>query len=431
MAYTWLTGSRGTVVDKRTFLKGAGLMGLAAPFAYLESAVATVAGVDVRDVASDEDFWAAVRGDYTLKPDYINLENGYYCFMPEQLVERQVEHLRRVNYEGSYYMRNERMKTKKFVAGKIAEIVGCTADEVAITRNATESLDLVIGGMEWQPGDEAIMAEQDYGTMVAHFEYVARRFGVVNRVVSVPNHPADDQELVDLYASAITDKTRLLMISHMINITGQVLPVRKICDMAHERGVEVLVDGAHAYSHIDFQMADLDCDYYGASLHKWLSAPLGSGMLYVKKDKIPSVWPLLAGGETEADDIRRLNHIGTDPVHVDLGILDAIEYQNAIGLKRKEARLKFLQHYWTSQLRGLPRIVINTPADMNRHGGIGNVGIEGIDPVELADTLMKDYRIFTVGINRPGVLGLRITPNLYTTTDELDALVRAIKELSA
>jgi len=192
-----------------------------------------------------------------------------------------------------------------------------------------------------------------------------------------------------------------------------------------------MVDGAHAYSHIDFQMRDLDCDYYGTSLHKWLSAPLGSGMLYVRKEKIDTVWPLLAERDLEANDLRRLNHIGTHPVHVDLGILNAIEYQNAIGLERKEARLKYLQHYWTSKLREAPRVIINTPADMHRHGGIGNVGIEGIDPRELADTLMKDYRIFTVGINRPGVRGLRITPNLYTTTKELDALVSAIKELSA
>lgn len=418
-------------MDKRTFLKHASLISLAAPVGQLHSAVASVEGVGPHKVARDEDFWASVRGDYMLKPDYINLENGYYCFMPQQLLERQVEHLRHINYEGSWYMRNERMPTKRKVAASVAEIVGCSAEEVAITRNATESLDLIIGGMRWERGDEAIMAEQDYGTMVAHFEFVARRFGVVNRVVSVPNHPRDDQELVDLYASAITRKTRLLMISHMINITGQVLPVRKICDMAHAHGVEVLVDGAHAYSHIDFQMADLDCDYYGASLHKWLSAPLGSGMLYVKKEKIDSVWPLLAGSQTEPDDIHRLNHIGTDPVHVDLGILDAIDYQNAIGLKRKEARLKFLQQYWTRQLRDQDRVVINTPADMNRHGGIGNVGVEGIEPNRLAKMLMKDFGIFTVGIDRPGVQGLRITPNLYTTTEELDALVSAIMTLAA
>ena len=420
-------------MDKRTFLKNAGLAGLGATLnlSSLKSAVAAVESKDPLQVASDEAFWLSVRGDYSIKPDYINLENGYYCFMPQDTLEHQIQHMRRVNYEGSYYMRNARQKNKRIVAAKVAEVVGCSADEMAITRNTTESLDLIIGGMDWKPGDEAVMAEQDYGAMLNHFNLVAKRFGVVNRRVSVPNHPRDDEEIVDLYASAITDKTRLLMVCHMINITGQVLPIRKICDMAHARGVDVMVDGAHAYSHIAFRMEDLDCDYYGASLHKWLSAPLGSGMLYVKKDKIDNVWPLLAAGDFDSNDIRRLNHIGTDPVHVDLGIINAIEYQNTIGLERKEARLKYLQQYWTSQLRDHPRVIVNTPADTRRHGGIGNVGIEGYDPRELADTLFRDYRIFTVGIDRPGVVGLRVTPNLYTTLDELDALVNAVKELSA
>ena len=420
-------------MDKRSFLKSAGFVGLAAPlaFSHLKSAVAAVDGMAASEVARDEGFWRAIRGDYSIKPDYINLENGYYCFMPQQTLEHQIQHMRRVNYEGSYYMRTARQPNKRLVAQKIGEVVGCSADEIAITRNTTESLDLIIGGMHWQPGDEAVMAEQDYGAMLNHFDLVARRYGVVNKRVSVPNHPKNDQELVDLYESAITDNTRLLMVCHMINITGQVLPIRKICDMAHSHGVEVMVDGAHAYSHINFQMKDLDCDYYGTSLHKWLSAPLGSGMLYVRKEKIDDVWPLLASRDLDDNDIRRLNHTGTDPVHVDLGILNAIEYQKAIGLERKEARLKYLQRYWTTKLRDRQRVIINTPEDVERHGGIGNVGIEGIDSRELADTLFNEYRIFTVGINRPGVHGLRITPNLYTTLDELDALVDAITELSA
>jgi len=419
-------------MDKRSFLKNVGMMSIAMPlnFLQLQEAVAAVENRTLADVASDEDFWMKVRGDFDLKPDYINLENGYYCFMPRQTMEHLIEHMRNVNYEGSYYMRTVQRENKKKVAGKIAEIVGCTAEEVVITRNTTESLDLIIGGVQWNAGDEAVMAEQDYGAMLNHFKFVERRFGTVNKLVSIPNHPRDDEEIVDLYASAITDKTRLLMVCHMVNITGQVLPIRKIADMAHARGVEVMVDGAHAFSHIDFNMKDLDCDYYGTSLHKWLSAPLGSGMLYVKKEKIDSVWPLLAERDLEPNDIARLNHIGTHPVHTDLAILDAIEYQNVIGLGRKEARLKFLQHYWTSQLRDLPRVVVNTPADISRHGGIGNVGIDGIEPADLARRLMKEYRIFTVAIDRPGVKGLRITPNIYTTTAELDSLVHAIKDLS-
>ncbi|MDA0681484.1 MAG: aminotransferase class V-fold PLP-dependent enzyme [Proteobacteria bacterium] len=420
-------------MDKRTFLRNVGLMGLAAPlnFVHIEAAIADVEQLSLADIAKDEDFWLKVRGHYELKPDYINLENGYYCFMPKHTMDRLIEHMRSVNYEGSYYMRTVQNENKRKVADKVAEIVGCTGEEVAITRNTTESLDLIIGGKHWNTGDEAVMAEQDYGAMLDHFKFVERRFGVVNRLVSVPNHPKDDQEIVDLYASAITDKTRLLMVCHMVNITGQILPVRKIADMAHARGVEVMVDGAHAFSHIDFNMKDLDCDYYGTSLHKWLSAPLGSGMLYVKKEKIDGIWPLLAERDLEPGDMRRLNHIGTHPVHTDLAILDAIDYQNAIGLPRKEARLKFLQHYWTSQVRDLPRVIVNTPAQMSRHGGIGNVGIDGIEPADLAKTLMDKFGIFTVAIDRPGVKGLRITPNIYTTTEELDIFVNAIRKLSS
>ena len=420
-------------MDRRTFLRKTGMAGLAAPLAFtaLRDAVAAVEGRSPSDVAQDEGFWRTVRGDYTLKPDYINLENGYYCFMPQQTLEHQIEHLRRINYEGAYYMRTARQGNKRRVAEQVGAVVGVGPEEVAITRNTTESLDLVIGGLAWQAGDEAVMAEQDYGAMLNHFALVGRRYGVVNRRVSVPNHPVSDEALVDLYASAITDKTRLLMVSHMINITGQVLPVRKICDMAHARGVEVLVDGAHAYSHIPFRMDELDCDYYGASLHKWLSAPLGAGLLYVKREKIPQLWPLLAAGNYPDDDIRRLNHTGTDPVHVDLGIVNALEYQAALGLPRKAARLHYLQRYWTEQLRGVSNISVNTPADPARHGGIGNVGIAGWEPRELADTLMRDHRIFTVGIDRPGVRGLRITPNVYTTLEELDTFVAAMKTLAA
>lgn len=420
-------------MNKRSFIKNVGVMSAAfsAGFVRLQQAVAAVEHVPAAALAANEEFWRKVRDDYRIKPDYINLENGYYCFLPEQTLEDLIDHMRAVNYEGSHYMRTVQFDNKKKVADSVAAIVGCTAEEVAITRNTTESLDLIIGGIDWQAGDEAVMAEQDYGAMLNHFELMERRYGIINKRVSVPNHPRDDNELVELYASALTDKTRLLMLSHMINITGHVLPVRKIVDMAHERGVEVMVDGAHAYSHVPFQMSDLGCDYYGTSLHKWLSAPLGSGMLYVKKDKIDQIWPLFAERDLEPNDMRRLNHIGTHPVHTDLAILNAIEYQNTLGLERKAARLQYLQHYWTSQLRNVPGVIINTPADMDRHGGIGNVGVESIDPSELADRLMAEHGIYTAAINRPGVQGVRVTPNVYTSLSDLDALVDAVKSLSS
>lgn len=383
------------------------------------------------ELARDETFWAGIRGGYLLKPDYINLENGYYNFVPQEILEGFIEHVRAVNYQGSYYMRTVQWDNKKAMAARLADLAGCSTKELIITRNATESLDIIIGGYHWNAGDEAVMAEQDYGSMLQMFKQVAQRYGVVNKVVSVPNLPASDEEIVELYAGAITPRTRLLMVSHMINITGQILPVRKICDMAHSKGVQVMVDGAHAFAHFQYKIPDLGCDYYGTSLHKWLSVPLGSGMLYVKEGNAPGIWPLLAEPDTKAAGITLLNHTGTLPVHTDLSIANAVDYYNKLGPDRKEARLRYLQEYWTSKARTLPNVVVNTPADPQRACGIANVGIKGMKPSVLADTLMKKYKIFTVAIDYANVQGCRISPNVYTTPAELDTLVGALRELGA
>jgi selenocysteine lyase/cysteine desulfurase len=418
-------------MDKRTFIKNAGLIGMGGLFGLknLESLVKSVSAVPVAEISRDEDFWAAMRKEYRLKPDYINLENGYYCFLPQQTLERFIDHVREVNYQGSYYMRSVQFENKKAMAVKLSELAGCSADELIITRNTTESLDMIIGGLDWKPGDEAVMAEQDYGAMLDMFRQISKRYGVVNRIISVPNHPRSDEEIVDLYAGAISEKTRLLMVCHMINITGQILPIRKICDMAHSKGVQVMVDGAHAFGHFRFTIPGLNCDYYGSSLHKWLSVPLGAGILYVKKENMGKVWPLLAEAERKPDDISRLNHIGTHPVHTDLAIADAIDFYNMIGHERKEARLRYLQHYWSDKVRSMPHIILNTPLDASRSCAIGNVGVKGMSPGDLADLLLKKYRIYTVPINGAGVHGCRITPNIYTTPEDLDVLVKALTEI--
>jgi selenocysteine lyase/cysteine desulfurase len=261
---------------------------------------------------------------------------------------------------------------------------------------------------------------------------VERRHGVVRKVVSVPNHPASDEEVVSVYERAITPRTRLLMVCHMVNITGQILPVRKICDMAHAKGVEVMVDGAHSFAHLRFAIPELDCDYFGASLHKWLSVPLGAGILYVKKGRAEKIWPLLAEPDNSASGIARLNHTGTLPVYTDLAIGDAIDFYTALGAERKEARLRYLQQYWTSKVRDLPNVVVNTPAEAGRACGIANVGIKGMKPAEMAAKLLQSYKIYTVAIDSPaaGVQGCRITPNVFTLPEELDVLVKALKELS-
>lgn len=419
-------------MDKRTFLKNAAFVGLGGMLSYDAEAqtVKNVSAVSSAVLAGGEDFWASVRKGYRLKPDYINLENGYYNFLPEQVLEKFIEHVREVNYQGSYYMRNFQLNKRKAMAAKLAVVAGCSPDELIITRNSTESLDLIIGGLNWRPGDEAVFAEQDYGAMRNMFNQVSKRYGVVNRVVSVPNHPQSDDEIVNLYASAITDKTKLLMVSHMVNITGQILPVRKICNMAHRRGVQVMVDGAHSFAHFRFSIQELNCDYFGSSLHKWMSVPLGAGILYVKKENIGLVWPLLAEGEKKQDDISRLGHVRTHPAHTDLAIDAAIDFYNILGAEWKEDRLRFLQNYWTSKVRDLPNVIVNTPADPARVCGIANVGIRGMKPADLADQLFGKYKIYTAPVDGNGVHGCRITPNVYTTTDELDVLVKALTEIT-
>ena len=418
-------------MDKRSFLRT--LTSASLGVMFTPSLLARYAALPVEELAQEDPFWKALRGKYRLTSEYINLENGYYSMQSQPVLEAFVDHVRSVNYQASRYMRTRQTDDKLRVRTKLAKVAGVSPEEIIITRNTTESLDTVIAGYDWKSGDEAVMSSADYGAMLDMFKLQARRYGMVNRVVTLPLDPRSDDEIVQLYANAITPRTRLLMVCHMVNITGHLLPVRAICDMAHARGVDVMVDGAHAFAQLSFAIPDLGCDYYGASLHKWLGAPLGAGILYVRKDKIASLWPIYADEGMAETDIRKLNHTGTHPVHTDLGIENAIEFHEAIGVARKEARLRFLQQYWTTRVRGTPKIRLNTPSDPKRCCAIANVGVEGMRPADLARTLLERYKVWTVGIDNAaaGVQGVRVTPQLYTTTTELDVLVRALKELAS
>jgi selenocysteine lyase/cysteine desulfurase len=381
-------------------------------------------------LAEDEAFWTAMRAHYAPTTEYVNLENGYYSVQAGPVLEAFITHVRRLNVAGSRYMRTALVPDKTRVRDRLAVVAGCAPDELIITRNTTESLDTVIAGYDWKPGDEAVMAAHDYGAMLDMFRLQARRYGMVNRVVDVPLHPASDDDIVRVYADAITPRTRLLMLCHLVNITGQILPVRAIADMAHARGVDVMVDGAHAFAQLDFRIPDLGVDYYGASLHKWLGAPLGAGLLYVRRDKIAGLWATFADASMADTDIRKLNHTGTHPAHTDLAIENAIAFHEGIGIARKEARLRFLQQYWTAKARAIPGVVVNTPADPSRACAIANVGIPAMKPRDLMATLFDKYHIWTVGIDNSVVRGVRVTPHVYTTVGELDRFVRALGELA-
>ena len=407
-------------------------MTLSSPFlSYKDYNDFSPTDISARRDLNDDDLWKTIRNDYLLKKEYVNLENGYYCFIPQPTLNKHINHIKRINLEGSFYMRNYRDKDNRATANRLSKLVNCESDELVITRNTTESLDLIISGFPWKKNDEAIFASQDYGSMQEMFKLTAKRKGIKNKIISIPNHPKNDQEIVSLYEKQITKKTKLIMVSHMINITGQILPVKKICEMAHSYNIDVLVDGAHCVGHIDVNIKDLDCDYYGSSLHKWLSAPLGTGLLFVKKNKISKIEPLFAGHIHERDSVLRLNHIGTNPVHSDLAINDAIDYLESIGLEKKENRLRYIQRYWSNKLRNKKNIIINTPEEISRSCGIANIGVRSLKPSNLSEILFKKYGIFTVPIDYANVVGCRITPNIYTNEEELNYFVDSILKIAS
>lgn len=418
-------------MDKRSFLHHAAALA-ALPFLPPVAWGSSPDAPGIPDDLEGEAFWAAVREDYMLHPDYINLESGYYCMLPSSLLRRYHHHINEVNFEHSRFMRTRRDDEQRRAVEVLAGFAGCDPGELVITRNTTESLDTILSGIDWKPGDEVIYAAQEYGSMIEMLRQISARWGVVLRELSVPLDPSDDEEILSLYRNLISDRTRLILASHMINITGQILPIRAICDMAHRRGVQVLVDGAHAIGHFQFNIRDLNCDYYGSSLHKWLSAPLGSGLLYVRKEHIPSIWPMLGDETYPKHDIRKLNHVGTIPMAVNMTIPDSIAYLNQIGAERKQQRLSELKTYWMSHLRtsGVERFIFNTPSDPRRSCAIGNIGIEGIDPQQLTRRLFDEFGIWQVAINYAGVYGVRITPNIYTTFEELDRLIDALLQIA-
>tara|TARA_A100001011_G_scaffold64802_1_gene65538 strand:- start:7491 stop:8744 length:1254 start_codon:yes stop_codon:yes gene_type:complete len=417
-------------MNKREFIQKFGLLGLAT-YSLPDHIIYDKDKFNLPPFMTEDDFWKIVRGHYSLKADYINLENGYYNIIPNPTLYKYIEHVKTINFEGSYYMRNSLEDDNLKLRKRISNWLSCDKKNIIITRNTTESLDLIIGGYPWQKGDEAIYAQQDYGSMKLMFEQVSKRYNIKTKVISIPNHPSSDEEIVSLYENQITKKTKLLMVCHMINITGQVLPVKKICDMAHSYGVEVMVDGAHCVGHFDFSIDNLNCDYYGSSLHKWLSAPLGAGLLYIKEKHISKIWPLLAGHSIDLNGIKRLNNLGTNPVHVHLAINNALDYIDWVGIKRKEKRLKELQNHWMQNLKNIPNVEINTPLSVTKSFGIGNVGIKNMPPKIMAEKLLDEFKIFTVAIDYANVKGCRITPNIYSSIDEIEVFIDAIKKLAS
>ena len=303
---------------------------------------------------------------------------------------------------------------------------GCDGEEIALTRNASEGLQICQFGVDLKAGDEVLTTTQDYGRMITTFRQRVRRDGIVLKQFEIPTPCEDEDEIVRRFEAGITDRTRMILMCHMINLTGQILPVRKVVQMARERGLPVIVDGAHSLAHHDFKLSDLDCDYYATSLHKWLFAPHGTGLLYVRKDKIEDLWPLMAAPRRMDGNIRKFEEIGTHPAANYLAIAEALTFHQGIGAKRKEARLIYLRDYWAKRLLQHDRVRLHTSLKPGFACGIATVEVVGVDSRELSSYLWDQHRILTVGINHAEFQGQRISPSVYTTTQELDRFCNAM-----
>ena len=315
------------------------------------------------------------------------------------------------------------------IRAALAKLFGCDPDEIAITRNASESLQILLFGIDLRSGDEVVTTTQDYPRMLTALRQRQLREGPVLKLVKIPLAPTDTDDIVNAVEAAITPKTKVILISHMVNITGQIMPVRKICSMARARGIETIVDGAHSFAQLDFKRDDLQCDYFGSSLHKWLYAPKGAGLLYVRKDKIQDVWPLMVSVEKDRHDIRKFEEVGTHSSATRLSIGEALMFHEAIGPKRKEERLRYLSRYWMNRLSSLPGVGFNTSFDPDHFCAIANFTIESSDPVGITSHLMEKYKIIATPIVHDEVSGIRITPNIFTSLKELDRFCDAIETI--
>ncbi len=434
---------------RRAFLRTASAGSLAALAAFhddglqrVAEATTAVAGRAPDEVARDEDFWREVQQAFTLDRTLTNLNNGGVCPSPRVVLEAQKRYLDIANQAPVHYMWRVLEPGIESVRTQLAELLDCDREEVAITRNASESLQICQLGLDLKPGDEVVTTTHDYPRMLDTWEQRMRRDGIVLRRVpfEVPPRQAD---LVSLVERAITPRTRVLHICHVTNLTGHVFPVRELCDLARARAVRTIVDGAHAFAHLPFRIADLGCDYYGVSLHKWLLAPVGTGLLWMRRDLIKETWPLQPAGVALTENIRKFEEIGTHPAATHNAIAEAIAFHRAIGTERKLARLRYLRDRWATRLRALPAARLNTDLAPELSCGLANLRLLNVDSSKLGEHLWTRHRIVVVPIKHtpPDNVwrapeqrdtafaweGIRVTPNVYTTLEEVDRFAEAVE----
>jgi len=381
------------------------------------------------DVARDEDFWLGIQQAFTLDRTLINLNNGGVSPSPRVVQEAMRRYLEYSNTAPVYTMWQVLEPEIEAVRRRLAASFGCDPEEMAITRNASEALEIVQLGLPLERGDEVLTTNQDYPRMLTTWHQRERREGIVVKEISFPVPPPSQDDLADRIERAITPKTKVIHCCHITNLTGQIFPVKRICQLGRARGIEVIVDGAHAYAHFPFTRAELDCDYYGTSLHKWLLAPHGTGFLYVRKAKIERVWPMMAAPPEMNANVRKFEEIGTHPAANHNAIAEALTFHEGIGAERKAARLRYLFQRWAKRLEKLPKVKILTPYDPAQSCGLASVAVEGMDVNKLVTYLWDKHRIIVTPIVHKEFSCVRVTPNVYTTTAEIDRFGDVMEEV--
>ncbi|MBP6022217.1 aminotransferase class V-fold PLP-dependent enzyme [Ferruginibacter sp.] len=392
----------------------------------LNAALKDVANIAPSDLATDEEFWYYVQQSYTISSNFINLNNGGVSPAPKVVADAMKRYYDISNEAPSYFMWRVVDQGREPLRKSLAQLAGCDAEEIALHRNASEALETIIFGIDLKAGDEVVLTKQDYPNMIGAWKQREKREGIKLVWVNLELPSEDENYLVKQYTDAFTAKTKVVQITHMINWIGQKMPVRKIADAAKKKNIEVLVDGAHTFAQFQFLIPELNCDYFGTSLHKWLGAPIGTGLLYVRKEKIKNVWPMFGAGEKEESDIRKFEHLGTRPFYIEQATDKAIDFFDMIGAKRKEERLLYLKNYWMERVKDIPKVKLHTSFKKEFGCAIGLVSVDGKTPAELDSYLWANYKIHSVGIVWENISGVRVTPNVYTTTKNLDRLVEGI-----
>ena len=416
------------MTTRRDFLSSMAAAGIAAQPVFRERAMmslfkanAMAADRDAALVADDESYWAEIQRAFDADRTMINLNNGGVSPTPSHVLEAMIRDLRFTNELPVEHMWRVLEPRIESVRRDLAAEFGCDIEEMAITRNASEANEIMIFGLDLQPGDEVVITNQNYPRMITAWEQRVRRDGIVLKQVSFQVPPPSDDYLVERFRAALTPRTKVIEVTHITNLTGQIMPVRRIVELARSRGIEVFVDGAHAFAHFPFKRSDLGCDYYGTSLHKWLLAPIGTGFLYVKKERQKQLWPLMAATKEQDENIRKYEEIGTHPAANHNAISAALAFHRGIGAERKIARLRYLRDRWAKRLLAeSSRVKVLTPLDQKQSGALALFQVDGLDNVKLGEWLMAKHRIVTTPIVHAEFKGIRITPNVYTTVDEID-----------